>query len=112
VGFSTLATGFLVALPYIVTMVAMIVWGRLSDASGERIWHVAVPAFIAFGGLIVASLTGSNFIVFVALTFVLAGLLAFEGPVLSFPPEFLFGPAAACGVPLFNTNRKGVGGFI
>src|SRR5258706_16395448 len=64
-GFSTLATGFLVALPYIVTLVAMIVWGRLSDARGERIWHVAVPPFIPFGGLIRARLTGLNFIVFV-----------------------------------------------
>src|SRR4029077_1403648 len=37
-GFSTLATGFLVSLPYAITMAAMIAWGRSSDASGERIW--------------------------------------------------------------------------
>ena len=111
-GFSTLATGFLVALPYIVTMVAMIVWGRSSDASGERIWHVAVPAFIAFGGLIVASLTGSNFVVFVALTFVLAGLLALQGPFWSLPPMFLSGTAAAGGIAFINTIGTGFGGFI
>ncbi|HYK78693.1 MAG TPA: MFS transporter [Micropepsaceae bacterium] len=111
-GFSTLATGFLVALPYIVTMVAMIVWGRSSDASGERIWHVAVPAFIAFGGLIVASLTGSNFVVFIALTFVLAGLLALQGPFWSLPPMFLSGTAAAGGIGLINTIGTGFGGFI
>jgi ACS family tartrate transporter-like MFS transporter len=111
-GFSTLATGFLVALPYIVTMVAMIVWGRSSDASGERIWHVAVPAFIAFGGLIVASLTGSNFVVFIALTFVLAGLLALQGPFWSLPPMFLSGTAVAGGIGLINTIGTGFGGFI
>jgi ACS family tartrate transporter-like MFS transporter len=111
-GFSTLATGFLVALPYIVTIVAMIVWGRSSDASGERIWHVAVPAFIAFGGLIVASLTGSNFVVFIALTFVLAGLLALQGPFWSLPPMFLSGAAAAGGIAFINTIGTGFGGFI
>jgi ACS family tartrate transporter-like MFS transporter len=111
-GFSTLATGFLVALPYIVTMVAMIVWGRSSDASGERIWHVAVPAFIAFGGLIVASLTGSNFIVFIALTFVLAGLLALQGPFWSLPPMLLSGTAVAGGIAFINTIGTGFGGFI
>ncbi|HMI96001.1 MAG TPA: MFS transporter [Micropepsaceae bacterium] len=111
-GFSTLATGFLVAVPYIVTMVAMIVWGRSSDASGERIWHVAVPAFIAFGGLIVASLTGSNFVVFLALTFVLAGLLALQGPFWSLPPMFLSGTAAAGGIAFINTIGTGFGGFI
>src|SRR5258708_17085567 len=111
-GFSTLASGFLVALLYIVTMVAMIVWGRSSDASGERIWHVAVPAFIAFGGLIVASLTGSNFVVFVALTFVLAGLLAFQGAVWLPPPMVLFGTPARGGIPLLHPIGTGLLGFF
>jgi hypothetical protein len=105
-GFSTLATGFLVALPYIVTMIAMIVWGRSSDASGERIWHVAVPAFIAFGGLIVASLTGSNFVVFVALTFVLAGLLALQGPFWSLPPMFLSGTRGRAALPSSTRSAR------
>jgi len=82
-GFSTLATGFLVALPLYRHHGRDDSFGAVQAmASGERIWHVAVPAFIAFGGLIVASNDGSNFIVFLALTFVLAGLLALQGPFL------------------------------
>src|SRR5262249_33829921 len=56
-GFSNLATSFLVALPFAATMVAMFLWGRSSDASGERIWHVAIPAVVAMTSLLIASAT-------------------------------------------------------
>ena len=34
----------------IASMAAMILWGRSSDARGERIWHVALPAAVAVEG--------------------------------------------------------------
>ena len=111
-GFSTLATGFVVALPFIVSMVAMIFWGRSSDASGERIWHVALPAFIAMAGLLVASLTHSDLVVFIALTFVLVSLLSLQGPFWALPPTILGGTAAAGGIAFINTIGTGFGGFI
>ena len=39
-GFSTRATGFIAALPYVVSIFAMIGWARLSDRSGERLWQI------------------------------------------------------------------------
>jgi len=111
-GFSTLATGFVIALPYIATMIGMIVWGRSSDRSGERIWHVAYPAFLAFGGLVVASISGSDLVTFLALGFVLVGCYALQGPFWALPPVILTGTAAAGGIAFINTIGTGFGGFM
>ena len=44
-GFSNLETGFIVALPYLLAMAAMVALGASSDRSGERVGHVAFGAF-------------------------------------------------------------------
>ena len=111
-GFSNLATSFLVALPFAATMVAMFLWGRSSDASGERIWHVAIPALIAMGSLLVASATASNLVVFLALSFAVISLMSLQGPFWSLPQSYLSGVAAAGGIAFINTIGTGAGGFI
>jgi len=111
-GFSNLATSFLVALPFAATMVTMFLWGRSSDASGERIWHVAIPALIAMTSLLVASATGSNLVVFLALSFAVMSLMSLQGPFWSLPQTYLSGVAAAGGIAFINTIGTGAGGFI
>jgi ACS family tartrate transporter-like MFS transporter len=111
-GFSNLATSFLVALPFAATMVAMTFWGRSSDASGERIWHVAIPALVAMTSLLVASATGSNLVVFLALSFAVMSLMSLQGPYWSLPQSYLSGVAAAGGIAFINTIGTGAGGFI
>ena len=46
-GFSDLATGFVLVLPYALGAGAMILGGRSSSNRGERIWHVALPWLLA-----------------------------------------------------------------
>jgi len=111
-GFSNLATGFVVAASFILTMIAMFLWGRSSDRSGERIWHVAGPALVAMAALLVASVTLSDLVVFLALTVVLASLMALQGPFWALPQSYLGGVAAAGGIALINTIGTGAGGFI
>ena len=111
-GFSTLVTGFLVAIPFVAAMAAMIVWGRSSDRSGERVWHVALPATIAFASLILASTAGNNFVIFVALSTVIVCLLMLQGPFWALPSSFLGGTAAAGGIAVVNTIGTGGGGFV
>src|SRR5690606_28002230 len=41
-GLSDAQTGFVMALPYFVAAVAMILWGRRSDRRRERVKHIAV----------------------------------------------------------------------
>ena len=50
-GLSNLATGFVTAIPYACRAVAMVLWGRRSDRTGERLWHTALAALVAAAGL-------------------------------------------------------------
>jgi ACS family tartrate transporter-like MFS transporter len=110
-GFSNLGTGFVIALPYVAGMAAMILWGRSSDHRGERVWHIAIACLISAAGFAAASLTQSNVITVLALTFGVVGTLAYFGPFFSFPSSFSSGPAAAGGIALVNTLSN-FGGFL
>ena len=110
-GFSNLATGFVVALPYVAAMAAMILWGRSSDKRGERIWHVALPILLAAAGFAGASLAQTDPLVLVALTLSMVGIVSAYGPFWSLPSSFLGGSAAAGGIALINTIAS-LGGFV
>jgi MFS transporter, ACS family, tartrate transporter len=99
-GFSNLENGFVVALSFVVGMAAMILWGQSSDARSERIWHVALPKLLAAAGFVIASIAQNDLLVLVALTLVLAGLLAAFSPMYSLLSSFLSGTAAAGGIAL------------
>ncbi len=45
-GLSNTETGLVSALPPLAGALVMVPWGRHSDQTGERRWHVALPAFI------------------------------------------------------------------
>jgi ACS family tartrate transporter-like MFS transporter len=111
-GFSTFATGFVVAVPYALAMAAMIWWGRSSDAKRERIWHVVLPMLLGAAGFLAASLSQSNAVMLLAITAVIIGLDAVIGPFWSLPSSFLRGSAAAAGIALINTLGVGIGGLL
>jgi ACS family tartrate transporter-like MFS transporter len=102
-GFSNLATGFVVSLTFIAAMVAMIYWGKRSDVRGERIWHVIIPLLIGAGGLVAASVVHSTALELLALAVAMVGTLAYNGPFFSLPSTFLAGTAAAGGLGFINT---------
>jgi ACS family tartrate transporter-like MFS transporter len=110
-GVSNLATGFVIAPSYVVALIAMILWGRSSDRSGERTWHVALPAIMMAASLLVASQVHSNLVIFLALSLVLVGSMALQGPFWVLPSTFLGGTAAAGGIALINTMGTAAGGF-
>ncbi len=110
-GFSNLGTGFVIALPYAAGMAAMIFWGRSSDRRGERVWHIAIALLIAAAGFVGASVAPSNFLMVLALTVAVVGILAYFGPFFTFPSSFLCGPAAAGGIALVNAFTN-FGGFV
>jgi ACS family tartrate transporter-like MFS transporter len=110
-GYSNFATGFVVAIPYLAGMAAMILWGRSSDRKGERIWHIAIACLVAALGFAGASVAQSNLLMVLALTIAVVGVLAYFGPFFSLPSSFLSGPAAAGAIALVNSFTN-FGGFL
>jgi ACS family tartrate transporter-like MFS transporter len=113
-GFSNLATSFIVALLFVGGMGGMIAWGRSSDLKGERIWHIALPALVASGAFIIASMAtnaNNNLLSLVALSLAAAALFCMPGPFWSLASSFLRGTASAGGLALINLVG-GIGGFV
>ncbi len=110
-GFSNRATGFVAALPYAVSMVAMIAWGRISDARNKRILDTALTMLLAAAALGVASIAKNPFIVLAALSLAMAGGLSGIGPFQSLLSSYTRGAAAASGLALVNTIGT-FGGFF
>ena len=110
-GFSVLATGFIIAAMFAVVVPSMILWGRHSDATGERIWHVAISAMLAAFGFAAAAAARDSMLALLALTCTGLGLFLFCGPFLSLPSLLLRGPALACGIALINSIGI-FGGFV
>ena len=109
-GVSSMTVGYLNAIPPIVSVVAMVLWSRHSDRTGERTWHVILACLAAAVGLVVAA--GANSIVglIAALTLVNIGISCAKPPLWSMPTNFLSGAAAATGIATINAIGN-LGGF-
>ncbi len=109
-----------VAIPYLVSAVTMVLIGRHSDRTGERRRHLAVSAVVAAVGLAVASailmysgrLTPHLCMVLSmeALTVGAIGMWGTLGPFWALPPALLKRTAAAGGIALVNSVGN-LGGF-
>jgi ACS family tartrate transporter-like MFS transporter len=110
-GLGTLEVGFLNAIPAIVSVVAMILWARNSDRTGERTWHVVGACLLAAIGLIFAGSAASVLAVLLALTCVNIGISAAKPPLWSMPTMFLSGSGAAAGIATVNSIGN-LGGFV
>lgn len=110
-GLTSMQVGLLNALPGIVAVVAMVLWARHSDRSGERTWHVVGACLLATVGLVYAGFAGSIIAVLLALTLVNVGISAAKPPLWSMPTMFLSGSAAAAGIATINSIGN-LGGFV
>ena len=108
---STMQVGLLNAVPPTVAIVAMIIWARHSDRTGERTWHVVIACLVAAVGLALAGLAGSVLTVVAALTLVNIGISSAKPPLWSMPTMFLSGSAAAAGIATINSIGN-LGGFV
>ena len=110
-GFSNLETGFLVALPYIVSMIGMVLLGLSSDRSGDRIWHVAGASFAGALGLLGAVLFASPVLVMASFCLAAFGIYGALAVFWTLPTAILRGMAAAGGLALLNSFSN-LGGFF
>jgi ACS family tartrate transporter-like MFS transporter len=110
-GLSSLQVGLLNALPGLVAVIAMVVWARHSDRTGERTWHVVGSCLLASLGLVLAGFAGTVLAVLLTLTLVNIGVSAAKPPLWSMPTLFLSGSAAAAGIATINSIGN-LGGFV
>jgi ACS family tartrate transporter-like MFS transporter len=110
-GFSNFAIGVLVALPYAAAGVAQYLWGRHSDISAERVWHVALPAALSGLAFAISAALQSPALVLVALAIAAIGICSTLAPFWAMPPQFLSGTGAAAGIAAINAVGN-LGGFI
>jgi ACS family tartrate transporter-like MFS transporter len=113
--------GYLAAAPSFFALAGMILFGRHSDRSGERRWHVACAAFtgafgwsimalVASGGLVIPGINSCwLFVVGVAVT--TTGMKSMLPLFWTLPPVFLTGAAAAGGIALINSIAN-LGGLL
>lgn len=110
-GYTNIQTGFIVALPYLLAMGAMVALGTSSDRSGERAGHVAFGAFAGAIGMAGAVLLTDHNAVFASLCLACSGIYAALAVFWTLPSSLLRGTAAAAGLALLNSFSN-LGGFF
>jgi ACS family tartrate transporter-like MFS transporter len=108
-GLSDAHVGFIGAVPYFTTFIAMQVLGWHSDREGERHWHAAVPLFLAgLGAFAILVLPRSTPLAVVA--FVLLGLTSAYLPIFwTIPSEILSPAEAVTAVGIINSVGSAAG---
>ncbi|WP_296942978.1 MFS transporter [uncultured Massilia sp.] len=101
---NVMSIGALSVIPFLIALVVQFLNARHSDRTGERRWHVAIPALLAaLGWAALPSVQGSVPLSMLALTLATAGTLGLTGPFWTLPSSFLTGKAAAGGIALLST---------
>jgi ACS family tartrate transporter-like MFS transporter len=110
-GMSITKISLLAAIPSIVSIPAMLLWGWHSDKTGERRAHTAIPRFTAAVALALIALFDTNVAVAIAL-FAIAtcGIMAAYPSLWAMPTSFLSTAAAAASIGMINSFGN-LGGF-
>ncbi|WP_011298766.1 MFS transporter [Cupriavidus necator] len=109
---SALDIGLLTAIPYGCAVVGMVLFAFSADRSGERRWHIAIPAVAgALGLLLSVYWHDSTALAMVALTLATIGILTTLPLFWSLPTAFLAGTGAAAGIALINSLGN-LAGFL
>jgi MFS transporter, ACS family, tartrate transporter len=110
-GLTDLQVGLVSAIPYVAAAVSMVRVAAHSDRTGERRWHVAVPALLGSAGFLLAVNVHSPILGLLALCLAATGIWGTLGAFWAMPTSFLHGAAAAAGIALINSIGN-VGGFV
>lgn len=108
-GLDPLHVGFLTAIPYLFAVIAMVLWGRHSDKTGERRWHIALPLLLAACAFAWSAYSGPLLPTMIALSLATLGFYAAFGPFWSLPTALLTGTGAAAGIALVNSMGNAAG---
>jgi len=110
-GLTTVGTGLVTAVPYLIGTLGMVLWAWSSDRQHERRWHFVVACGIAAGGLVAAAWSANLFTAIAAMSVAAIGLYGSKPAFWPLPSTFLSGTAAAGGIALVNSIGN-LGGFV
>src|SRR5258708_18420514 len=100
-------TGLLTAVPFGISAVWMILWGRSSDRSGERVWHNALPLiWMVLAMLATFAAITSLWAMIPLLTLIAAGTYASKGPFWALSTEWLGAASPAAGLAQVHAARN------
>jgi MFS transporter, ACS family, tartrate transporter len=108
---STLAIGWISAIPYLFASAGMILWARYVDEKGRRIVNLALACLLGGIGLLAPILSGSLGGAVVGFSVALVGVTAARAIFWTIPTRFLTGVAAAGGLAFINSIAT-LGGFV
>ena len=108
---SYFSTGLVAVLPFLFTVVVMVLVGMRSDRSGERRWHTAIPAFIAGVGLALAAYGNTTAVVVTGLALGMAFAEGMCGPFWALATSSMAGLSAAAGIAMINSLAN-LGGYF
>ncbi|MET0967010.1 MAG: MFS transporter [Nakamurella sp.] len=101
--FSIFQSGLIVAIPFFIGGVAMVLWGFHSDRTGERRWHLVAPIILGGVSIPVALYLNSPLAVMATISLTAIGIYCALPVFWHFPPLLLGGAGAAAGIALINT---------
>lgn len=102
--------GLVAMLPYAFATIAMVLWSRHSDRTGERQKHSALPLLLGAVALGSTGLVVQPTIAMALISLALAGIYAFKSPFWSLPGLFLSRSTAAVSIAAINSIGN-LGGF-
>jgi MFS family permease len=108
--FSIIQQGAIVAIPFVLGGIAMIVNGWHSDKVAERGLHFGIPLIVGGCAIPLALYQSSPFMVMLFVCICLMGFLASLPILWTLPPVYMEGAAAAAGIALINSAGN-IGGF-
>ncbi len=107
------AKALLAVLPYVVSVVAVLLNARHSDRTRERTWHAAVPLALVSVGMFLASQLGNHpCLAILVMIFLVGGCVFTHIPAFWPMPTIFLGAAAAASAIGFINMVGNIGGYV
>lgn len=99
---SNTTIGLLAAIPQVVTIIAMIWWGRRSDRKQERRWHLVLPMLAAAAGWMFTAMSGNPIVQMLGVCMASAGSYTAMSIFWTTPDQALSLKAQVIGIAVIN----------
>ncbi len=110
-GVSTLQNSFISAVPFVIGVIATLVWGRLSDQTGNRKGLTAIALLLIAVGIGAAAMIEDPLIKMICFCVASFGIFGTLAVFWTLPTSFLSGMAAAGGIAVINSIGN-LAGFV